>query len=387
MTDILSTPLQLIRQIRPACDHFNRLVLRLGCNFSIKIQSVNMRDYISLPLSTKKTLFSRNHRFYKPLQSQSDTIKKLPISQQVRIPRDNLEQELLRCQKQAIPGPHETFFCPEIQRRIVETGEGKQRNALEIICVGIASPESLATLQLSLRYYRAGERSNVPAPALALSTKDRFSVIEGVGKEIAYMNLLRRCHIVKLYEDHREVHPGFDDGFFLITQQTAAVQGRQSAGNPKNKAESRITKLILEQTYPNLVQDSPEYNAKYRIINHVRKLGKRLHMLKTRFGDGILGLIQCAEYGLGIEFPLEITDTIILAPRDSAFEDFIALLDQSQGDNLRQFSDAISPIIESVLLGTVHGMAPFPIENVEQGKILDLPKGSRTLLHLISHQT
>jgi hypothetical protein len=237
-------------------------------------------------------------------------------NEEVRFTRDlqpYLEQELLRCQKQAILGPLETFFRPEIQRRIVESGkETKCRElaALGIICVGIASPESLATLQLLLRYYRAGEKFDVPAPARALSIKDRFSVIECVGREVIYMNLLRRCHILKLYEDNHEVHPGVANGFLLITQQTFAVQSRQSAGNPNNIAESRITKRILEQTYPDLIQDSPEYNTKHRIVNDVRRLGKRLHMLRTRFGDGILGLLQCAGYGLGIESSLDITDAM-----------------------------------------------------------------------------
>jgi len=60
------------------------------------------------------------------------------------------------------------------------------------------------------------------------------------------------------------------------------------------------------------------------------------------------------------------------------------ILDRSQGDSLRRFSRAVSHIIESVLQGRVGESEVFPIEKVEEGKILELPKGSDSLLHLIS---
>jgi hypothetical protein len=74
----------------------------------------------------------------------------------------------------------------------------------------------------------------------------------------------------------------------------------------------------------------------------------------------------------------------ILAPTDTVFEAFLTILDRSQGDSLRRFSYAIKHIIESLLQGRVAELEIFPIENVEKGKILELPKGSDALLHLIS---
>jgi hypothetical protein len=74
----------------------------------------------------------------------------------------------------------------------------------------------------------------------------------------------------------------------------------------------------------------------------------------------------------------------ILAPTDAIFEEFLAILDRSQGDSLRRFSRAVSPIVESVLQGRVEESEVFPIEHVQKEKILELPKGSDALLHLIS---
>lgn len=120
-----------------------------------------------------------------------------------------LEKERLRCEEQDTSGPLETFFSPEIQQGLLELGAGMYSNVLQTICVAIASPESLVTLQHLLRYYRAGESPKTLAPAIPQSTKDRISVIGAIDKEVAYMCLLRRCHILRLYEENR---PGFSHG-------------------------------------------------------------------------------------------------------------------------------------------------------------------------------
>ncbi|KAK3065244.1 hypothetical protein LTS18_004875 [Coniosporium uncinatum] len=213
-----------------------------------------------------------------------------------------LEKERLRCEEQDTSGPLETFFGPEIQQGLSELGAGMYSNALQTICVAIASSESLVTLQHLLRYYRAGESPKTLAPAIPQSTKDRVSVIGAIDKEVAYMCILRRCHIFRLYEENR---PGFSHGFVSSTQQTIATQGRRGPGNPKNIADSNITKVIMGRTFPDLEIQSKEYEQSYRRINSLRRLGRRLCMLKERFGHGIFGLMQ---YDWGIESPLNITD-------------------------------------------------------------------------------
>jgi len=214
-----------------------------------------------------------------------------------------LEKERLRCEKQDISGPLETCFSPEIRQELSEPETDTYSNALQTICVAIASPESLVTLQHLLRYHRAGESPKALAPAIAQSTKDRVSVIGAIDKEVAYMCLLRRCHILKLYEENC---PGFSQGFILSTQQTIA-QSRRGAGNPKNIANSNITKVIMKHSFPDLEAKGKEYERNYRRINSLRRLGQRLWMLKERFGHGILGLMQC---DWGVESALNITDNM-----------------------------------------------------------------------------
>jgi hypothetical protein len=213
-----------------------------------------------------------------------------------------LEKERLRCEERSTPGPFETFFKPEIQQELLSSGNDAYSNALQTICVTIASPESLVTLQHLLRCYRAGERSHTPGPAQLLSIKERVSVIGAIDQEVAYMCLLRRCHILELYEGNL---PESSDGFVLSTQHTVAAQGPRTSGNPRQIAERNIRKTIMEQICPDMNPASREYRQNDDRIKMWRKLGQRLYMMKMRFGYGILGLLQ---YDWGIESALNITD-------------------------------------------------------------------------------
>jgi hypothetical protein len=68
---------------------------------------------------------------------------------------------------------------------------------------------------------------------------------------------------------------------------------------------------------------------------------------------------------------------------DSVFKDFVTLLDKSQGKILRQFSAAVSPIVETLVVGPRQQHEPFRLETVQVSEILRLPKGSPELLSLL----
>ena len=61
----------------------------------------------------------------------------------------------------------------------------------------------------------------------------------------------------------------------------------------------------------------------------------------------------------------------------------MSLLDQSQGETLRKFSGAIYPMVEALVEDRIHQSGPFMLESVETSKILELPKGSPSLMYLI----
>jgi hypothetical protein len=68
---------------------------------------------------------------------------------------------------------------------------------------------------------------------------------------------------------------------------------------------------------------------------------------------------------------------------DSVFMDLIALLDKSQGRILRDFSAAVSRIVETIVVGAYQQRELFHLETVPVSEILRLPKGSRELLNLL----
>lgn len=48
---------------------------------------------------------------------------------------------------------------------------------------------------------------------------------------------------------------------------------------------------MMRETFPHVKPDTDEYKSKYRWITDIRRLGQRLHILETKFGGGVLGLM------------------------------------------------------------------------------------------------
>lgn len=74
----------------------------------------------------------------------------------------------------------------------------------------------------------------------------------------------------------------------------------------------------------------------------------------------------------------------IMSLDDAAFNVVMGILEQSQGDMLRRFSQASRPVVDALVHGKVKESASFPIELVNTNEIIDSPKGSEALLHCLS---
>ena len=70
------------------------------------------------------------------------------------------------------------------------------------IWVGICSTGSVVALRHIILTLRNNGSSPLPSPQANLSAKTRYDVIEKTEKNIAQLGLLRRCHVLKLWEDH-----------------------------------------------------------------------------------------------------------------------------------------------------------------------------------------
>ncbi|OCL08487.1 hypothetical protein AOQ84DRAFT_293047 [Glonium stellatum] len=135
---------------------------------------------------------------------------------------------------------------------------------------------------------------------------------------------------------------------------------------------------MIQEIHPDLQPKTAAYQTKYRSVSELRKLGKRLHALKTTFGYGILGLLPST---LGSD--ICISDNMIQSLPEEIFNKFVHVLNHHQGEMLRSFSNAVEPIVKSVFYGGMSLRSPLPIENVQQQQILEQPKGSVELLDLL----
>ena len=68
---------------------------------------------------------------------------------------------------------------------------------------------------------------------------------------------------------------------------------------------------------------------------------------------------------------------------DHVFKRLITLLDESQGYILRQFSAAVSAMVDALLAGPLEQHTPFKLESLPLSDILQYPKGSQGLLSII----
>ncbi|KAF4632573.1 hypothetical protein G7Y89_g5549 [Cudoniella acicularis] len=247
----------------------------------------------------------------------------------------------------------------------------------------IGSPESLVALQEILKAQRIASADKEFGGGCDLSLADRVRAIEGIGPNIAYLVLRRRCHIYQLFLDCSKGSRRTSDGFVIDTMQSISMQGGPQIGNPNNLEDSRITEEILKDVYPDLKPSTDSYQKKRRFVRNLRKLGERFDILVRTFDYGILGLLSWPRGGL-LEVPaLTVTDEIILSLSDAVFKSFVVYLKQVQGDHLCATSNAVSNAVTALF------RAPFPsiifaLEQVESSKILEFPKGSQVLLSLIS---
>ncbi|PQE08185.1 RNAse iii protein [Rutstroemia sp. NJR-2017a BBW] len=205
---------------------------------------------------------------------------------------------------------------------------------LKTLYFAIGSPESLVALQDVLKAQRMITTGKIPKGGHNLSLAERVRVIECITPNIAYQVLQKRCHIYQLFVDSNVGSRKTSDGFVIDTIQSIAKQP--------------ITKLILEELYPELESKTEEYRKKRRFVGSLRRLGGRLDLLVGRFGYGILGLLHLP------------------------------------GDYLRSISKAVSEIVSALFYDTLDSSMVYALEKVEPLKILENGRGSHEFVNLIS---
>ncbi|KAE8394845.1 hypothetical protein BDV23DRAFT_179232 [Aspergillus alliaceus] len=270
-----------------------------------------------------------------------------------------------------------TYFRQRIQDQLL----GVKNELLVMLAITIASPQQIVALREILRNERAGKSLQSCFLRGGISRRERVGIILELDRRLSVTQLTRWYHIIDLFEGCGGPKTRSITGYVVTT--TADFQSQKQAfGNPSHKDDANVAQAMMKDIFPDAQPGTEEYKKKSNAIKRIRKLGQRLYILVERFGRGVLGLMLGLDRGDSAN--MTILDQVILSPNDTAFAEFVRLLSLSQGELLRKFSKAILPPLIALLHGALGDTEPFPLENVDPQQILSLPKGSTSLLRLIS---
>ncbi|KAH1286938.1 hypothetical protein KXX11_002309 [Aspergillus fumigatus] len=236
------------------------------------------------------------------------------------------------------------------------------------------SSSAIATLREFVCSYQTQDDFRHWQIGPTVSPQMRFNIIKELDSKIALYGLLRRYHILHFYVECVPADSRALSNF--INTDPNDFQQKSKAGNPGYNAKSEVTLLMMREIYPEIDSSSLEYKSKYRAVSKLQTLGRRYLSLADRFGKGVLGLLPPSN--------LTNSDNMIISLPDSAFGEFLNILEDSQRDILRRFSDAAFSVLEPLLYGTFRGPMQSKISSYAAKDIIRCPKGSDELLTILS---
>ena len=218
-----------------------------------------------------------------------------------------MSQHRTRYEGLGLPCPGDFVDSEKTKNRLASLRLDNHANVLRVFSFTIGSCKSLVGLKEVLRAYRD---PNIGPLQIArdVSNAKRLETIQNLGGKEAYLNFLKKCHIYRLFTDNIDPLCNSNDNFRVSTAKSVATRARGELGNPRNSAESRITKSMMKEVYPEVNSKSTDYLKKYREITGLRRSGRRLDLLVSQFGRGILGLLPLAQDDSSPGLACKITD-------------------------------------------------------------------------------
>lgn len=172
---------------------------------------------------------------------------------------------------------------------------------LRLLYFTIGSCQSLLGFKDTLRIAREMPDYSIFASRRNLSDMERFDQICRLDKTEALCVLLKRCHIAILFEKERE-YLLQNDSIVIETPLTIREGHRAEMGNPVAKHEAALTDMMLYKFKPELKKGTDEFKKYRGQVSRLRQLAKRLRILTSKFGFGILALLPsepaCPEFKL-----------------------------------------------------------------------------------------
>lgn len=295
-----------------------------------------------------------------------------------------IAEEEERCSELGLPGPRQTFM-DEGTVKILSDLAGKNGDIPAKIAVGVCSASATLALRGAIGTLRDEPSSHSRSPLHKSTAPERFAAIEMADEQISSLTLLKRCHVLKLWEDYCK--PGSASRFIMY--EGLRKETCKGVGNPRNIEKSKTTRTLLSHICPGLEEESSNYARMHEKAKTLEKLGRRLYTLSCRYGIGILGLLlevtdQMFVNGCSMRRGNQLTKRRLLKPTDADFAQLLRALDRSQGKEMQAFAQAATPVVNCVLQGTLKNADSFPFELAECSYIAGLPRGSPDLLSLLA---
>ncbi|OJI98825.1 hypothetical protein ASPVEDRAFT_148005 [Aspergillus versicolor CBS 583.65] len=291
-----------------------------------------------------------------------------------------MAEERQRCILHNVPPPEQTFFPEYIEKELRGLG-AKHAKTATLVHIMIASPYAIASLRELVISHQSKGSSRFWQVEPTVSPQVRFEIISSLDCNITAYGILRRYHILRLFEDSVPSNSRVLTNF--INSSSNHLQATKRPGNPGNNAKADVTSAMMKEIYHGLDPSSPEYKTRHREVSRLQILGRRFHALAARFHQGILGLIP-PPGGLTRTNDFDISDCMIRDLSDTAFNNLLDILDRTQGPSLRRSSDVTMRLIGPLISGTPRPPGRFRIEAYTADDIIRLPKGSEELLDILS---
>jgi hypothetical protein len=182
--------------------------------------------------------------------------------------------------------PERTYAKMDIESVISKFGE-----SLAVLLVTIAAPQRIASLRDIICNARVEKplRKYVFKDDIVLN--ERVKIILELDERVIGTQLVRWYHILELFTTCGGLETRSETGFVNNTTATLQSQKKGCLGNPTNMDDAKVAEAMIDQIYPGLHPSTEEYKGKLVVFKKLRQLGKRLHILVTKFGQGVLGLM------------------------------------------------------------------------------------------------
>lgn len=163
---------------------------------------------------------------------------------------------------------------------------------LHLLYLAIGSCQSLIQFKESLRVARTKPYTSVYTNGPSLLPVERFKEICLHDDQEALSVLVRRYHVVKLFETELE-NLRQDNGMIVETPYNFRTSHIPQAGNPAMIQEAALTDRLLDKVAPDLMTGTTEFRKAREKLKQMRRLAKKLQMLTKRYGLGVLALLPC----------------------------------------------------------------------------------------------